>query len=208
MAKTSPEMDTSLLEERIRARLEGRLSPKRWAHSLSVAETAAELAAAHGVDPGAARIAGLLHDCARELAPEDLLDLARAHDLAIDEIERAEPLLLHGKVGAALATEWFGLTDPDLLAAIALHITGGPGMSSLARIVFLADFIEPGRRMPAAEKARAHATCDLSAALLVAFEAIIAYVVSGGYLLHPRTVAARNELAGERSRTRTVEQWR
>ena len=130
------------------------------------------------------------------MAPEELLAVAEAHGLAVDEIERAEPLLLHGKVGAVLATEWFGLDDPELLAAIALHITGAPGMGLLAKVVFLADFVEPGRTMPAAAAARAVAFDDLPRALLIAFEAIIGYVVSGGYLLHPRTVAARNELLG------------
>lgn len=195
-------------EERICSVLAGRLSPSRWTHSLSVAETAARLARCQGIEPARARIAGLLHDCAREMAPDDLLTLAEAYGLAIDEIERAEPLLLHGKVGAVLATEWFGLEDPELLAAIALHITGAPGMGLLAKIVFLADFVEPGRKMPAAAEARAMAFNDLSRALLITFEAVINYVVSGGYLLHPRTVAARNELLGIRGRTRTVEQWR
>ncbi|NLG84471.1 MAG: HD domain-containing protein [Firmicutes bacterium] len=196
------------LAETVSSVLATRLSPSRWAHSLGVAETAAGLAAAHGLDPLRARMAGLLHDSAREMAPEELLATAEAHGLTIDEIERAEPLLLHGKVGAVLAREWFGLDDPELLAAVALHITGGPGMGLLAKVVFLADFVEPGRTMSAAAAARAVAFDDLSRALLIAFEAIIDYVIAGGYLLHPRTVAARNELLGTLNRMRTVARWR
>jgi len=170
------------------------LSSARWSHTVGVAETAVTLAVAHGVDPFSARLAGLLHDYARELPPAVLVALAREHHLGIDAVEAREPLLLHGRVGAALVRERFGVGDPDLLAAIAMHITGAPQMSLLARIIFLADFCEPGRTFAAARQARETAGNDLPEALLIAYDTIIAYIVADGYLLHPLTVAARNEL--------------
>lgn len=178
----------------IKAAVAASLSPARWRHTEAVAETAAALAVKHGADPSAAGLAGLLHDYARELPAAELMALAMRYDLDADPIEAREPLLLHGKVAAALARERFGLTDPALLAAIALHITGAPGMSLLAKLVFLADFIEPGRAFPEAVLARKAAEHDLAKSLLIAFEAIVSYVVAGGYELHPRTVAARNEI--------------
>ncbi len=184
-------------EERIRAAVAASLPPARWRHTLAVAETAAALAAVYGGDPPSARLAGLLHDYAREMPPAGLMDAAARYGLGVDTIEVREPLLLHGKVAAALARERFGLDDPSLLAAIALHITGAPGMSLLAKTVFLADFIEPGRTFPGARLAREAAASDLSGALRIAFDSIIAHVVAGGYELHPRTVAARNELLRE-----------
>ncbi|MGE5529048.1 MAG: bis(5'-nucleosyl)-tetraphosphatase (symmetrical) YqeK [Patescibacteria group bacterium] len=184
-------------EESIRCFLARALSPERLAHSLAVAETAAGLAERYGADPRAARIAGLLHDCARELPPFELLRQAADRGLAVDEIERREPLLLHGAVGAAMAGGRFAL-DGDALAAIAHHITGAPGMGLLARIVFLADFIEPGRTHARAGAARAALAAGLAPALLTAYDGVIAYVLEEGYLLHPRTVAARNELLFDR----------
>ncbi len=181
-------------DDGIHAAVAASLTPARWRHTLAVADTAATLAAMYGSDPSAAGLAGLLHDYARELPPAELSALAGRYALGVDPIEAREPLLLHGKVAAALARERFGLTDPSLLAAIALHITGAPGMSLLAKLVFLADFIEPGRTFPQAVRAREAAGHDLAKPLLIACDAIISHVVAGGYELHPRTVAARNEL--------------
>ena len=161
---------------------------------MGVAETAGQLAMTNGVDPERARIAGLLHDYAREIAPARLLLLAADYGLEVDAIEAREPLLLHGKVGAALAREEFGIKDAEILEAIINHITGTPGMTMLQQLIFLADFIEPGRLFPAAARARDAAKSDIPGALLIVFDAVITYVVLGGYLLHPRTVAARNDL--------------
>lgn len=183
-----------ITEDGIQVAVAASLPPARWRHTLAVAETAAALAKRHGGDPSAARLAGLLHDYARELPPAELMQMAVRFGLDIDPVEAREPLLLHGKVAAALARERFGLTDPSLLAALALHITGAPGMSLLAKLVFLADFIEPGRTFPQAVPAREAAGRDLSKSLLIAFDAIVSYVVAGGYELHPRTLAARNDL--------------
>lgn len=190
---------TSILSDRIQAAVVARLSPARWAHTSAVAETAAVLARSHGADPGAAVLAGLLHDYAREMPSDRLLALAGTYGLEVDAIETQEPLLLHGKVGAALARSELGVCDESILQAVATHITGAPGMSILSRIVFLADFIEPGRSYDSAALARAAAGEDLSRALLIAFDAIISYVLAAGYLLHPRTVAARNELLQTRA---------
>ena len=188
-----------ITENRIREEVAQSLSSKRWHHTLSVAETAEGLAVLHGADPVLARVAGLLHDYAREMAPDALLRTALHNGLEIDPVEACEPLLLHGKVGAVMARERFGLTDPDLLAAIAQHITGAPGMTLLAAVVFLADFIEPGRPYPASAHARSAAQSNLKQALLITFDAVMSYVIAHGYLLHPWSVAARNELLDPRS---------
>lgn len=184
----------NLTAEEIMTEIGPELSPARRAHTERVAETAAALAARYGSDPHAARIAGLLHDWARETTHEALLAEAQVRGVAVDAIEAREPMLLHGKIAAARAVERFGLTDPELLAALAHHITGAPGMTRLAQVVFLADFIEPGRPYPAAAKAREAARRGLGEALLLTYNAIIIHVVTQGYLLHPRTLEARNEL--------------
>ncbi len=144
---------STVSQDEVRVQVERRLSGARWTHTLGVAETAGRLAVRHGVDPEAAGLAGLLHDCAREMPPAALLRLASEYDMSVDEIEAREPLLLHGKVGAALAKDCFAIEDPDILAAIASHITGEPGMGLLQQLIFLADFIEPGRAFPAAAAA-------------------------------------------------------
>src|SRR3712207_5300620 len=82
-----------------------RLSDKRHAHTLRVAETAERLAKLHGLDPQRARLAGLLHDTAREIGKQELLRVAEEDGLSVGDFERERPILLHGPVAAELAKE-------------------------------------------------------------------------------------------------------
>ena len=59
--------------EQMKQELEKRLKPSRFRHSLGVAETAVKLAKRFGADEEQARVAGLLHDCAREFRNEDMV---------------------------------------------------------------------------------------------------------------------------------------
>jgi predicted HD superfamily hydrolase involved in NAD metabolism len=117
----------------------------RYAHSLRVARCADLLAQRHGSDPARARLAGLLHDLARLYSPERLVEDCETRGFAIDAYEREHPVVLHARLGAALAHELFGVNDPEVLSAIAKHTTGAAEMSLLDRIVYLADSLEPAR---------------------------------------------------------------
>jgi predicted HD superfamily hydrolase involved in NAD metabolism len=120
----------------------------RYEHSVRVARCAENLARRHGVDPGKARLAGMLHDLARLYSAERLLREARARGFAIGAREREHPVLLHARVGAALARELFGVQDRDVLSAIEKHTTGADDMTPLDCVVYLADSLEPNRKFP------------------------------------------------------------
>ena len=119
---------------------------KRFAHTLGVEFTAAALAMKYQADVTDAQIAGLLHDCAKCLTDEKRVSICEKHQIPMTDIERRNPFLLHAKVGEHLAREKYGITNPDILNAIRFHTTGRENMSLLERIVFVADYIEPGRR--------------------------------------------------------------
>ena len=124
-----------------------KLTPKRYVHSIGVEYTAASMAFVHGEDVQRARIAGLLHDCAKCIPVEEKLKKAEKFELPISECERQNPDLLHGKLGAYYARKKCGVTDEEILSAITYHTTGKPGMTLLEKIIFVADYIEPNRRM-------------------------------------------------------------
>ena len=128
-------------------KLKPKLNEKRYVHSVGVEYTAATLAFVYGADIQKARIAGLLHDCAKCIPTEEKLKKAKKYGLPINKSEKANPDLLHGKLGAYIAKEKFGIKDPDILSAITYHTTGHPGMSLLDKIIFVADYIEPNRKM-------------------------------------------------------------
>lgn len=139
-------MKTSDLAK-LRREMEKTLEPKRYEHTLSVAYTAANLAAVHGVDVEKALVAGILHDCAKCLSHKKQMALCIKNDMQLSELEAEEESpLIHAKAGSILAKEEYGITDEDILNAICYHTTGRPQMSPLEKIVYIADYMEPGRK--------------------------------------------------------------
>lgn len=123
------------------------LEPARYEHTLGVAYTAANLATVHGADVQKALTAGMLHDCTKCLSHKKQLILCDKNQFALSEMERAEGSpLLHAKSGCVQARVKYGVTDEDILNAICYHTTGRPDMSLLEKIIYTADYLEPGRR--------------------------------------------------------------
>ena len=169
-------------------RLFAALTPHRFAHSLSVAYTAVRLARLHGLDALKAEQAGLLHDCAKCLPLKDMQQIAAARHVTDDPSILASGALLHSLVGASVAEDAYGMTDPDVLEAIRYHNTGCAGMSRLAMCVCLADSIEPLRAAyPLLDQVRLLAESSLERALLLSLEGTSSFVRSRGKYLHPRT---------------------
>ena len=132
---------------KLRKEMEKTLEPKRYEHTLSVAYTAANLAAVHGVDVEKALVAGILHDCAKCLSYKKQISLCTRNHVQLTELEAAEDSpLLHAKSGSILAREEYGITDEEILHAICYHTTGRPHMTPLEKIIYIADYMEPGRR--------------------------------------------------------------
>ena len=72
--------------EEMQATLKSRLKPGRYVHSLGVAETAVFLAERFQADVEKARIAGLLHDCARQYPNEQLIAEAVRRGIRIGQV--------------------------------------------------------------------------------------------------------------------------
>lgn len=133
--------------EKLRRAMEKELSTGRYTHTLGVAYTAAALAMAHNEDMEKAMLAGLLHDCAKSKHGSELVAICENAHLNVTAVERSNPTaLLHAKAGAYLAEHKYGVTDMDILNAIRYHTTGRPNMSRLEKMVYIADYIEPGRK--------------------------------------------------------------
>lgn len=151
-----------MTREKMVVRLKGKINDRRLEHSYGVEYTAACLAMVHGADVEKARIAGLLHDCAKGLPTKDKLEKARKHGLPISKYEEKNPDMLHAKLGAFYARYKYDVLDEEILDAICYHTTGRPNMSLLDKIIFVADYIEPNRRMlPEMEQIRKEAFLNL-----------------------------------------------
>ncbi len=181
-------MDKAKEMRKLRKKIEKVQDAKRFEHTLGVEYTAAALAMCHGASVEDARLAGLLHDCAKCFSDEKRLSVCEKKNIPITEIEERNPFLLHAKVGAFLAKEKYGVENRDVLNAILYHTTGREGMSLLEKIIFVADYIEPGRKQaPNLPEIRRLAFQDLDKALLWILEDTLKYLKRSGGETDPMT---------------------
>lgn len=174
--------------KKIRKSMEKELDAKRYEHTLGVAYTAAALAMYNDVDLIKAETAGLLHDCAKCFSDDKKISVCRKNNMEINSVESRNPYLLHAKAGYCIAKNKFDIEDQDILNAILNHTTGRPGMSTLEKIIYIADYIEPSRKQaPNLSEVRKLAFQNLDQALLKILTDILSYLESGGGEIDPLT---------------------
>lgn len=182
-------------EEKILNYLKSNLKESRFNHSIGVMETAKKLALKYDKTlEKKAEIAGLVHDCAKNLNDEKLKKITREEGYIIDEVSKNQPQLLHGLVGSIIANKIMFIEDNDILNAIKYHTTGKKNMTILEKIIYIADYIEPLRNFPGVFELRKLAFENLDKAILKSFDNTINFVISKGQLLHMDTISARNFL--------------
>ena len=173
---------------KIRKQLIKALDSKRYEHTQGVAYTSAALAMRYGEDVCKAELAGLLHDCAKCLENEKKIHICKKNGINISDAEQRNPFLLHAKVGGHLAKTKYKIDDEDVINAILYHTTGRPGMSLLEKIVYIADYIEPGREnAPNLEEVRKLSFQDLDEALLRILEDILVHLKDSKKEIDPMT---------------------
>ncbi|MEL7610262.1 MAG: nicotinate (nicotinamide) nucleotide adenylyltransferase [Bacillota bacterium] len=177
-------------------KLAGMQNKNRYLHTMGTVFAAVELAGRHGADGKNARLAALLHDCAK-VAERSILEQAEEEGLTLDASSAGMKGLLHAKIGAIYAKRLFGVEDEQVLDAIRYHTTGRAGMSLLEKIVYLADMIEPGREFPQADALRRLSKVDLDLAVIGAMRVSIQNVRERGKTLHPDTIEALEALIKE-----------
>ncbi len=171
-----------------------RMGDKRFEHTLNVKKMAVKLAKRYGADEDKAALAALLHDTAKEMPSAEMLALMRANPELAENGENRPTPVWHGICAAILARTQWGVTDEDILSAIACHTTGKPGMSLLDKIVFLADMTCAERSWDGVEALRKLEFEDIDAAMIAALEQMIGYVRASGKPLDPASAAALQDL--------------
>lgn len=170
-----------------------RLGQKRWTHTKNVKKMAVQLAERWGENPEKAALAALLHDSAKEL-PRDALLQIFADNAIIAENAPARPAAIwHGIAAAIVAETQWGVTDPEILSAIRCHTTGKPGMSLLDKILYLADMTSAERDYPGVEPLRKLEFEDLDKAICAALEQSIQFVKDSGKPVDPESQAALDD---------------
>lgn len=167
--------------EKLQKKLKSKLPEKRYYHTVGVRYMAEALAMRYGEDIERAAYAGVLHDCAKYCPGERMIEKCRKHGISMTEIEMKNPQLLHAKLGVYYAKHRYGVEDKQILSAIRWHTTGRADMTLLEKIIFLADYIEPHRKLiPMLAEIRSMSFRDLDVAVCMTLENTLSYLDSKG----------------------------
>lgn len=126
--------------------LKEHLTEEKYIHSIGVMKQAVELARMFKLDEEKAKIAGLLHDCAKCFSREKLQEILHTHLNHVNTCELKNHKTLHAPVGAWVAKETFNIEDLEILSSIRNHTLGSIDMTDFDKIIFIADKIEPETR--------------------------------------------------------------
>lgn len=183
--------EVALSREKLLEKIKTQVSEKRFKHILGVEKAAIKLAKKYKVDQHKASLAALLHDYAKEQPDQVFLDLIDKHNLD-SGLKDWGNNIWHGSVGIYKIQEDLGLKDPEILHAIEVHTVGSSDMSELAKVLYVADYIEEGRDFPGVVEARAMADYTLDRA--VAYEAmrLIAYLTELRVKIYPQSIETYN----------------
>lgn len=184
---------TALAREALMQAVQMRMSERRFKHVLGVEETAIALAERFGESPEKASIAALTHDYAKERSDEEFqLAIERGNYDNKAELLKYGNSIWHGLVGADFVARELIITDETILNAIRLHTTGAAEMSLLDKIIYVADYIEPGRDFPGVEDARVIAFSDLDQAVAFETKHTLAHLIEKETPVYPKTIETYN----------------
>ena len=175
--------------------LQERLTPKRYHHSLCVADEAVRLAKKYGGDTEKAYLAGLLHDITKNASEEEHLHIFREFDIMLNDIEKNAEKLWHAISGAAYIEHILGINDTEIITAVRYHTTARKNMTQLEKILYLADFTSADRDYDDVDIMRQKLEISMEDALQYALSYTINDLVSRDKPLHLDTVEAYNENA-------------
>ncbi|KAF1300186.1 MULTISPECIES: bis(5'-nucleosyl)-tetraphosphatase (symmetrical) YqeK [Enterococcus] len=182
---------TSLDRELLMQKVQMRMSERRFKHVLGVEETAIALAEKYGCSPEQASIAGLVHDYAKERPDEEFQLVIRRDGFDLDLLHWGNAIW-HGVVGADFVQRELAIDDPEILQAIRVHTTGAAEMSLLDKILYVADYIEPGRDFPGVEAARELALVELDSAVAFETKHTLSHLIEQEKPIYPKTIETYN----------------
>lgn len=171
------------------------MSEKRFKHVLGVEQAALELAELYGCDATKASLAALLHDVAKEVEDAVFLKLIDQKHLDPD-LKNWGNNIWHGVVGAHMISSEFGLQDQEILQAIQRHTVGAADMTLLDKVLYVADYIDPGRDFPGVEQARSISKASLDKAVAFETAQTVAYLAKKGIPIYPQTIETYNAYVG------------
>ncbi|KAB2338626.1 HD domain-containing protein [Cytobacillus depressus] len=169
------------------------LTEHRYQHTLGVMETALFLANQYGADEKKAELAAIFHDYAKFRPKEEMKKVIIEQNMPECLLDFNSELW-HAPVGAFLVQKEVSIQDDEVLDAIRYHTSGRTKMTLLEKVIYLADYIEPGRHFPGVEEVREMAKESLDKALIKSIQNTIFFLMKKGQPVFPTTFHTYNDL--------------
>lgn len=186
-------LDTERNEEFINL-IKEKLQEARFIHSMNVASCSKKLAKKYGCDEEKAYTAGLLHDVMKNASDDEQLSIIDKAGMKLTDCEKANKKLWHAVAGTAFIKKELNVKDEDIINAVRYHTTARKNMSTLEKVIYVADFISDDRNYPGVEEVREAAEISLEKAMMIGLEFCIHEIVERKQILHPDSVDAYNEI--------------
>ncbi|MGX4645231.1 bis(5'-nucleosyl)-tetraphosphatase (symmetrical) YqeK [Holzapfeliella sp. JNUCC 80] len=182
---------SKLSSDEIIEKAKNKLSQGRFDHCVRVSQTAQQLAEKYGVDQNLAALAGFVHDYAKEVPVEDYIKTIKTQNFDQDLLNYNRGIW-HGIVGAYYIEQELKITNADILTAVKRHTTADTQMTDLDKIVFMADYIEPGRHFSGVEEARKLTNQSLDLGVAYQLQQTLLYLIKNNFKVYPKTLASYN----------------
>ena len=181
-------IDWDTLTEKIRDYTEAHVKPARYDHSVRVAEMSVKLCRRYGLDENKGYLMGIGHDMCKDMNREKMMETAARDGNPITAFEKSKPSLLHGRAAAVMMKEKFGITDQEILQAVANHVSGCLGLCDLGKVLFLADKTEPGRPQSTDESRANLLKLSLDQMFLSVIKENYEFIKNKGFEIYPDTI--------------------
>ena len=181
-------IDYIKVTEEVRSFTEKNVKKSRYEHSVRVAEMCTALCRLYGLDDKKGYLSGIGHDMCKDFSDEKLFELAKKDGEEISKLEENKPSLLHGRAAAILFSEKFNIKDKDVLEAVANHTSGKLGMCDIAKCLFIADKIEPGRPQSTKEYRERLFKMTLDGMFYEVLKENYDYILKKGYTVYDKTL--------------------
>lgn len=176
----------------IKTYLKDNLKERRYNHTLAVVKVAVELAKINSICTQKAEVAALVHDVAKNLSKDEMLNLIYKNSVVLSKIEKENIELWHSILAPIVAKEKFQIYDDEILDAIRWHTTGKENMSTLTKIIYISDMIEPNRNFNNVEKIKKITFENLDLGVFKGLTSTINFLLRGDMIIDENTIKARN----------------
>lgn len=182
---------STLSSAEIVAKEKSNMTEDRFEHCIGVSKTAQKLAELNHYDEDKAALAGFIHDYAKQVSVEEYREVIKTKGFDQDLLNWNRSIW-HGIVGTYFIQRDLKITDSEILTAVRRHTTADVEMTTLDKIVFMADYIEPGRSFPGVEEARKITYANLDKGVGYQLAHTLEFLIEKRNKIYPRTLDAYN----------------